>query len=354
MPDPIKSDDLVFHILNVGFGDNILIEFPVDDEGKRYYGLVDCRNSGKTKEYLEKLMAIRPGRSNLEFVCATHPHYDHISGIRPFLTDGKFRPEEFWDSGFRHNSQTYLRILESVYLEGIHMVRVSSGMERYFGKVQITALAPSMRLRTKYATYGVDMNNASIVLRIEHHGEEAVLIRSREYTGGKSLEAERKAGKSVVILAGDAEYDSWSHVTEEFPRLERTTSHEPLVKRMVNYLSCAVIKVAHHGSMHSSPLDVYEKMIPENAVISTKQEISTKRFDGEELKRGLFPHQSAIIALEECGVQLLTTDGSYEKVKGLAHPNPGSIIIVVPPADKPRLTKLNDTQTITPEPPQTV
>jgi beta-lactamase superfamily II metal-dependent hydrolase len=354
MPYTIEPEDLVFHILNVGFGDNILIEFPVDDEGKRYYGIVDCRSSGKTKEYLEKLMALRPGKANLKFICATHPHYDHISGIRPFLTDGRFRPEQFWDSGFRHNSQTYLRILESVYLEGIEMIRVSSGMERYFGNVQITALAPSMFLRNRYATYGVDMNNASIVLRIEHHGEEAVMMRSREYAGGKSLEAEREAGKSVVILAGDAEYDSWSHVTQEFPRLERTTSHEPLVKRMVNYLSCAAIKVAHHGSMHSSPLDVYEKMAPENAVISTKQEKSTKTIDGSQLTRGLFPHQSAVIALEECGAQILTTDGSHEESRGLPNAHPGSIIIALPPAGKPQLTKLQDASTETPEPPQTI
>jgi len=349
LPTPIKPDDLVFHILNVGFGDNILVEFPVDKAGKRSYGLVDCRNFKKTKQYLDKLMGTRPGRPELEFVCATHPHLDHISGINPFLEYEKYRPKEFWDSGFRHKSQTYIRILQSLLLQGIRLIRVSSGMEWYFGKVQVTALAPSIRLRNKYATYGVDMNNASIVLRFEHHAEDLMLVRSREYKGSIDLEAERQAGRSVVILAGDAEYDSWAHITEEFPRLERTEAHEPLVKKMVNYLACSALKVSHHGSMHSAPLDVYEKMKPETAVVSTEQEESSKQVGDVVLTRGLFPHRLAITALEECGVQILTTDGSYESEKGPSTKKPGSIVIVVSPGSKPRWAKLDDTKASIPE-----
>lgn len=339
----IKPDDLVFHVLNVGFGDNILVEFPVDKTGKRSYGLVDCRNFQKTKQYLDNLMRIRPGKPKLEFVCATHPHLDHISGINPFLEDEKYQPKEFWDSGFRHKSQTYIKILKSLLLQRITLIRVSSGMERYFGKVQVTALAPSIRLRNKYATYGVDMNNASIVLRFEHHVEDVILARSREYESSISLEAERQAGRSVVILAADAEYDSWSHITEEFPRLERTETHKPLVKKMVNYLACSALKVSHHGSMHSAPLDVYEKMKPETAIISTKQEESTKQIDGDVMTRGLFPHHLATTALKECGAQILTTDGSHESGKGASTKKPGSIVIVVSPGSKPRCTKLDDT-----------
>jgi len=286
---------------------------------------------------------------------------DHISGIRPFLRGKKYRAQEFWDSGFRHNSRTYQRILETLLIEGIKMVRVSSGMEWYSGQVQITALAPSVLLRNKYATYGVDMNNASIVLRLEHHREDVLLIKSKEFAGKTSLEAERKAGRSVVILTGDAEFDSWAQIALEFPRLERTSTHDPLVKKMVNYLACAVIKVAHHGSMHSTPLDVYEKMAPEVAIVSAEQKVSTKKIGGRESTRQMFPHQSATIALEESGARIVTTDGSYESqaVEGggqrdpaLAHP--GSIVVVVPPGGRPRWKKLDDRRTDVPEPPTEV
>ena len=349
MSKPIKPEDLIFHFLNVGFGDNILVEFPVDEKGERSYGLVDCRNSEKTEDYLDELRKVRPGSPELKFVCATHPHYDHISGIPAFLKSENYKVKEFWDSGFRHKSQTYLKILDSLLINGIELNRMSSGVERYFGKVQVTALAPSIRLRNKYATYGVDMNNASVVLRFEHHGEDVISMKSEEYTGNASLEAEREAGRSVVILAGDAEYDSWAHITEEFPKLERTSENDPLVKKMVNYLACSVLKVSHHGSMHSAPLDVYEKMKPEKAVISTEQEESTKNICGSSRTRGLFPHILSVTALEECGAEICTTDGCYEAANTASQKKPGSVIVVVPPGGKPRIKKLDDTSKTVPK-----
>jgi beta-lactamase superfamily II metal-dependent hydrolase len=358
MSSPIKPEDLVIHILNVGFGDNIVIEFPTDRAGLRSYAMVDCRNSGKTRSYLQKLMALRPAQSNLRFICATHPHLDHVSGIRPLLNDARYRPAEFWDSGFRHNSSTYLRILESLMEHGIRMLRVSAGMEWYYGQVQITALAPSVALRNKYATYGVDMNNASIVLRLEHHTEDVLAVRSREYTGTASQEWLRDAGRSVVILGADAEFDNWAQVANDFPRLERTSEHNPLVKKMINYLGCSVVKVSHHGSMHSTPLDVYEKMGPELAIISNEQQVSTATIGSRTLTRDLFPHESATIALEESGAEIVTTDGSYESSTGedgqprvpeRAHP--GSVVIVVPPGGTPRFVKLDDDRPDVPDPP---
>lgn len=352
MAKPIQPKDLVIHVLNVGFGDNIVIQFPADETGKREYGVVDCYDWEKTIRYLDKLpdklTRNATGKPNLAFVCATHPHGDHILGIRRLLIDDNYQPLEFWDSGFRQKSDTYRKILVALVDEGIRMVRVSSGMEWYFGKVRISALSPSVALRNRYASYGVDMNNASIVLRLEHHSEDVLLIRSQEYKGKVSLEAERKAGRSVVILAGDAEFDSWAYVTQEYPKRERTKKHDPLVKKMVNYLSCSVIKVSHHGSMHSAPLDVYEKMNPKLAIISTKQEESTKELATGEVTRGMFPHESATIALEESEAKILTTDGSYEsqlvngQKRDQSRAHPGSIVVVVPPGGAPRYKKLDD------------
>jgi beta-lactamase superfamily II metal-dependent hydrolase len=361
MTIPIEPEDLVIHVLNVGFGDTVLIEFPADAAGLRRQGLVDCRSSGKTKRYLDRVRDLRPAHLELAFLCASHPHMDHISGIQPLLTDAQYRPREFWDSGFRHNSQTYMGILETLFEEAIPMIRVSAGMEWYFERVQVTALAPSVALRNRYATYGVDMNNASIVLRLEHHAEDVLLIRSKEYSGRVSLESLRDAGRSVAILAADAEFDSWAQIVNDFPRLERTSAHEPLVKKMVNLLACSVIKVAHHGSMHSTPLDVYEMMAPSLAIVSTKQEESTKLIGEQELTREMFPHRSATIALQESGARIVTTDGSYEsqtgedgQVRDVEMAHAGSVVVVVPPGGRPRWMKLSDDAPDDPEPPREV
>lgn len=357
----INDEDLVFHILNVGAGDAILVELPATG-GERSYGLVDCYNSTKTRSYFKKLQELRPGRTNFEFICATHPHLDHVAGINYFLRTKKYQPAEFWDSGFRHKIKNYLTILTTLKdNKNIRVFRVSSGMERYYGNVQVTALAPSIALRNRYATYGVDVNNASIVLRFENHKGDILLMKSEEYRTDYSAMDVREAGKAVAILAGDAEFDSWSHIVHEFPRLESTDEHRPLVKKMVNYLNCSMLKVSHHGSMHSAPLDIYEIMSPNKAVISAKQKLSTLETDWRVLERNLYPHESAIIALEESGAQIATTDGSYEKQKD-EHGNPlrpgwekpGSIVVVVPPGDIPRWKKLEDETEEIPEPPDKV
>jgi beta-lactamase superfamily II metal-dependent hydrolase len=345
----VKDEDLLFHILNVGFGDNIIVEFPKDEElGMRFYGVVDCYKPDKTMEYIEKLKEVRPARDQLEFICATHPHKDHIDGIDELLLSNKLRPKEFWDSGFRHTIKRYYTILKILQEKKVPMIRVSSGMEKYYGNVQVTFLAPSIALRNRYGTYGVDVNNASIVLRFENHTGKMVLMKSEEYWPGNiSIEAVRDVSPSVMILTGDAEFDSWSHIVQEFPRLETTKKHEPLVKKMINYLDCSVVKVPHHGSMHSAPLDIYEILSPSKAVISAEQQIL--KSVAKNLEREGFPHASARIALEESGSEIYSTEGSLDFLKDEngkrivdENANPGSIIVVLPPGGRPRWIKLDD------------
>ncbi len=345
---PINSDDLVIHILNVGHGDAIIIGLPAKNEQERIYGLVDCYKDSKVKKYLNELYKGKQ-KQRLAFICATHPHSDHIAGISSFITDADYCPHEFWESGFRHNSNTYRDILVNIMqarkIKDINVVRVSSGMEWFFGKVRISALSPSVVLRNKYVTYGVDMNNASIVLRLEHCEDNVLLLQSQQYDKDSPAtpETEREASQSVVILGGDAEFDAWAQVSNEYPKLETDIWQGPLVKKMINLLNCYVVKVSHHGSMHSAPLDMYEKMSPAVAIVSCEQKIETTQKGPHVLTRGYYPHPSAIMALEECGTEILTTDGSYETEKAVAaNAHPGTIMIVIPPGGRPRWKKLDD------------
>jgi beta-lactamase superfamily II metal-dependent hydrolase len=360
MATEIEDKDLVIHVLNVGQGDTIVLELPAPKKGgRRRLGVVDCYNGAKTRKYLKRICEVRPNVSTkLAFICATHPHFDHIAGIPALLEDDDLLPDEFWDSGFRHKSCTYGGILRKLCDLETQLVRVSSGMEWYFGTTRITALAPSVLLRNTYNTYGVDINNSSIVLRLENHKGDVMLAESEKYKGKRDAEADRKAGSSVVILGGDAEFDSWAQVSEEYPRVVRDSGHDPLVKKMVNPLACGVMKVSHHGSMHSAPLDIYEKMSPEVAIISAKQTIGEKKIGTRTLKRSLFPHQTSELTLTEVGCVVVTTDGSHEREKvnggrmrnsALAHQ--GSIVVVVPPGGKARWLKLEDTVMKNPLPP---
>jgi glyoxylase-like metal-dependent hydrolase (beta-lactamase superfamily II) len=47
--------------------------------GRVSVGVVDCYDAKKTCAAIEDL-----GATHIEFVCATHPHFDHTKGIQLF------------------------------------------------------------------------------------------------------------------------------------------------------------------------------------------------------------------------------------------------------------------------------
>ncbi len=69
---------LIFHILNVGHGSSVVVEFGA--AGERSFGLIDSnKGSGAQVKAIEILN--RLGAKSLSFVCLTHPHLDHYSGL---------------------------------------------------------------------------------------------------------------------------------------------------------------------------------------------------------------------------------------------------------------------------------
>lgn len=268
----VKPESLCVHVLNVGDGDSIVIQFP-QVNGKRKFAVVDCYTANKTIKYLEKFKDVYGEEvDELEFVCATHPHSDHIMGIPKLLDTFKGRIGEFWDSGFRHNSVTYGNMIEKIEQdEEISFFRVTSGMERKINNVKVSVLAPSIYLRNRYDTYGVNINNASVVLKLEYKAEDVV-------------------NPSVIILGGDAQFLSWSKILEEYPNYMKTNNPDQKiqVEKSFNPLNCRVLKVAHHGSKHGTALECVERLDPEYAIVSCSGS-----------SRHRFPHEIARLSLED-------------------------------------------------------
>jgi beta-lactamase superfamily II metal-dependent hydrolase len=266
------------HVLNVGDGDSIIVEFP-EVNGNRRYGVVDCSNATKTIDYLKKL-----GVKELEFVCATHPHYDHIRGMPKLLSTFQGAIHEFWDSGFRHTSLTHERVITNVEADtNIRFSRVTSGTEKMCNGVKVCVMAPSIALRNRYDTWGININNASIVIKLE-------------YLYGTA----KKAG--IILLGADAQFDSWSKVVEEFPAWEKTENPDQRIQvgQGQNPLNCQVLKVSHHGSKHGTMLEFVEKLSPRHAIVSCS---GTSTYG--------FPHELALLALEETTTDRYFTDGGH-------------------------------------------
>ncbi len=69
---------LTFHVLNVGQGSSVVVEY--ESSGSKAFGVIDsnCR-ARQTPRALSKLATL--GARKLSFVCLTHPHEDHVSGL---------------------------------------------------------------------------------------------------------------------------------------------------------------------------------------------------------------------------------------------------------------------------------
>jgi len=263
-PLALAPTDLAIFFLNVGDGDSIVIRFP-EEAGVPSFGVVDSYRGDKTVALIKALSPLAPAASRLRFVCATHPHLDHISGLRKVLTSFAGRVEEFWDSGFRFTGTTYRNLIEEVEKQGLlhrlKLLRPTSGFELFHADASVSVLSPSIALRNRYDTYGVDINNASIIVRLTYPVEKPHLQYPE--THGPPPAGDAAPGSTTVILGGDAQTDAWGQVLQEFPHLdpdERQWARAIGAKNGRTPLRCDLFKVSHHCSKRGINLELIERL----------------------------------------------------------------------------------------------
>jgi beta-lactamase superfamily II metal-dependent hydrolase len=287
----MKSNTLAVIVLNVGDGDAIIIKFP-SQNGKTACAVVDCYNANKTIAALE---ALKPDA--IPFICATHPHSDHIKGMKKLLEwcikniTGQI---DFWDSGFRHVSKTHydiIRLLQKHH-DKTRTIYPTSGYETIINKVRVLVLSPSIRLKNRYDTFGTNINNGSIVLKLEYPPKDiAPYYLSEERASEQDLSENERLRQNTVILSGDAQFDAWARITDEFPELQRTQNRGQMINPDVikhRPLRCQVLKVPHHMSKHGISLEVIETLLPRHTIASC----------ANKSKHG-FPHELTVMAVEE-------------------------------------------------------
>jgi competence protein ComEC len=249
---------LRFHVVDVAHGDAILMEMP-DYNNKAHLAIIDAGRPeiayrSRLPDYLDALINVRELHEDdyrIDFVCITHPHEDHYGGLKSLLDRDTGHIRQFWDCGFRTTATTYNNILSRIAkTDSITYMRIASGLEVEFGNTRVIALAPSLDLRNRFDTYGVDRNNATIVLQVRYK-------------------------RSIATLTGDAFFDSWGKIAEEFPRMSRITYHadaSPQRDDGINQLNCQLLKVSHHGSKHGTSLEYLEKLTPKHFMITCADE----------------------------------------------------------------------------------
>jgi beta-lactamase superfamily II metal-dependent hydrolase len=297
MPDTAKvkrnmnKSTLAVITLNVGDGDAIIVRFP-PEHGGNACAVVDCYNADKTIAALE---ALKP--DTIPFICATHPHYDHTRGMKKLLKwclDNDLAPGQFWDSGFRHVSKTHYDIIKLLQenADKISLVQPTSGYETTINKVRVRVLSPSIHLKNRYDTFGTNINNASIVLKLEYPPKDiAPYYLTSEEASDQDLAENERLKQNTVILGGDAQFDAWARITDEFPELQRTENRGQMINADVikhRPLRCQVLKVPHHMSKHGISLEVLETLMPRYTIASCDN----------KSKHG-FPHELTVMAVED-------------------------------------------------------
>lgn len=276
--DEIKfyENSLSVFFINTGDGDSILIELPMKNNRRRYI-IVDS-NDSKNSNYQKITDFLRlshdPQIKEIVILVATHPHDDHIKGILDLLENDRLQINQYWDSGYRHNTKNWHDITKHlINNENIQFVRPTSGYYTIIDGVEINVLAPSITLRNRYDSYGVDINNSSIVLKIDYK-------------------------EKSIILTGDAQWESWAKMSDEFKQFKKTDKPDLnfKIRKDFNPLDCDVLKVSHHGSKKGTSYEAVLQLDPKYSIISCS-----------EHGRHRFPHEVAIESLKETKTNIIET-----------------------------------------------
>lgn len=293
--------DLLYFLLNVGDGDTQLLLLPEDAAGRRRAIVVDVAGATKLSSFLDHLATspLLPENERLfSLVIATHPHEDHIGGMAAFLDRFHTLVEEVWEPGYYHTTNSYAEMMRAIEDYDLRHTQPTSGAVRFTGNLQITVLAPGVGLRGRFDSYGVEINNASIALKLDFPASRVIQRREdRTYV--------KLPSSKSLILGADAQTLSWSQALVDFPQLgpQRTAASQALrAARGTVPLQADVFKVPHHGSKHGLNLELVEAISPKLSLISSVA-------GGGEYN---FPHDVAQEAVRE-GLEALAGGSSGER-----------------------------------------
>jgi hypothetical protein len=282
-PDPIPAErlrredlaaacapeDLVYFLLNVGDGDSQVVLLPAERDGARRALVVDVATVGKLPALLEALTQtpLLPRQEQLfPVVIGTHPHEDHIGGMAEFLD--RFGPlvREYWEPGYYHPSVGYMETMRALEEQpSIQHSQPTSGFTRFIGQARLVVLSPAISLRNRFDSYGVNINNSSIALKIEF---PAARVEQR----GADRRYLRIRRTQALLLGADAQTLAWGQVMADFAELRPSESPVAKALRMAvgaEPLRAQVFKVPHHASKHGVNLELVEQIRPSLTLISS-------------------------------------------------------------------------------------
>ena len=238
---PASSADLSVHFIDVGQGDCTLVMC----EGHNM--LIDAGESDQGEKVVEYLKAQKI--ESLDYVIGTHPHSDHIGGLRAVVNSdikiNKIIMPKIPDSQVP-TSYTYTKLLKAIINKGLTITSADDSIFE-LGSAVINTYTPKKEYK--------NLNDYSVATKITH-GDNSFLI-----TGDLGKQSEKE-----------------------------------LVNRGCD-LSASVLQVGHHGSRESSTELFLSKVNPSYAVIQC----------GAGNSYG-HPHEEALERINEYASEIYITD----------------------------------------------
>lgn len=255
-PTPFETKgQLQVFALDVGQGDGLLIVSP---GGKTV--LIDAGNSQAGDDVVTALQ--RRNIRTIDLAVATHPHADHIAGLRRVI--GKLTVKQLLDSGQSFASTEYEKLLRAVKERKVNYIKAGKGQTFDLDSgVRLEAFNPrgDDRWITQVREGGSVENANSVVLRLTY-------------------------GNFAMVFTGDAEAET-----------------EAEMIRAKTPLHAQILKVGHHGSRYATSDSFLNAVAPQAAIISC----------GTNNRYG-HPSQPTLDRLKKSNVQTYRTDLSGEIV----------------------------------------
>ena len=253
---PARMKPLSMTLLSVGQGECIVLRLPD--------GISMMIDGGSTSRKEIGKYIIRPalkyyGISRLDYLVVTHMDDDHISGIRELL-EREF-PVRFllvpWMGEAERKDSHFRDMVELAASKGVKVYRIKRGNRMHCGRVNLYCLNPFRGLASD------DRNAFSVVLYLEY-------------------------GDFDALLTGDLEEIQEEQLVRWLENYEKRTGHKAL-PGLQDGLS--LLKVAHHGSSHSSSERFLKVFRPGKAVLSA----------GKNNRYG-HPHMETLERLSKAGL----------------------------------------------------
>ncbi len=265
---------LRIYAFDVGQGDGLLVISP---GGKHV--LIDAGPSEAEHELVASLKKL--GIKDLDLVVATHPHADHIGGMRWVLDN--FPVKKFLDSGQTYSSVTYEKMLQEIKAKRIGFIEAQKGQNLELDSgVKFEVINPSRPLITHVRSGGSIQNANSVVMRLSY-------------------------GDFAMLFTGDAEFETEDRLMEAGSTLTAT-----------------VLKVGHHGSRHATSLEFLNRVHPQAAVISAGANNDYGHPSQETLDR-FRQDKIEVWRTDLHGELMILSDGKKYEIRSARQPAPAEV-----------------------------